>query len=191
MSEQLNRKQAILEAAGTIVAEQGSHDLTLDAIVKKLGISKGGLLYHFPTKDALIEAVIEHFLQKFDDFIADEMSTEEDRSDSPVAGRWLRAYVEGCTAQSEIGAISRAIVAVSLTDPKFMAPMQQAYERWHQHAHSDGISPDVTRLVCMAADGCWLYALYELEPTKSSAHLETLRHQLLSLINEDAYKATP
>ncbi|MEN9308893.1 MAG: hypothetical protein RL173_2825, partial [Fibrobacterota bacterium] len=44
----------ILQATATLVLAEGPSALTLEAAAKASGISKGGLLYHFPSKEALI-----------------------------------------------------------------------------------------------------------------------------------------
>ena len=39
--------------------------LTLDAVVKRSGISKGGLTHHFPTREALVEGVVDEIIKQF------------------------------------------------------------------------------------------------------------------------------
>ncbi|PMB02210.1 hypothetical protein CEN49_26140, partial [Fischerella thermalis CCMEE 5273] len=39
-------REVILKSANQIVKEQGFTSLTLDAVAKHAGVSKGGLLYH-------------------------------------------------------------------------------------------------------------------------------------------------
>lgn len=39
--------------------------LTLDAVSKRSGISKGGLIHHFPTKEALVEGVVDELIRQF------------------------------------------------------------------------------------------------------------------------------
>ena len=45
-------RDRILEAAERVVAEVGAARLTLDVVAQAAGVSKGGLLYHFPSKRA-------------------------------------------------------------------------------------------------------------------------------------------
>ena len=66
MTENSSRKrqpditqQRLLDVAGELVTESGVMALTLEAVAKRAGVSKGGLLHHFPTKDALLIAVLE------------------------------------------------------------------------------------------------------------------------------------
>src|SRR5207247_887564 len=48
----------LLDAAEAVVVRQGISNLTLDAVAAEAGMSKGGLLHHFRTKDRLVEALV-------------------------------------------------------------------------------------------------------------------------------------
>ncbi|MBG6084330.1 TetR/AcrR family transcriptional regulator [Zhihengliuella flava] len=52
-------REKLLAAYCEIVAGEGERAATLDAVAERAGVSKGGLLYHFKSKDALADAVIE------------------------------------------------------------------------------------------------------------------------------------
>ena len=54
-------RQRILNAAMQVAARDGVLAMTLDAVAREAGISKGGLIHHFRTKDDLISAMLEHF----------------------------------------------------------------------------------------------------------------------------------
>lgn len=43
-----SKKSAIVEAAMRVAEEQGLSAVTIDAVAEQAGITKGGLLYHFP-----------------------------------------------------------------------------------------------------------------------------------------------
>jgi AcrR family transcriptional regulator len=51
-------QNTLLDAAEAVVMRQGIANLTLDAVAAEAGMSKGGLLHHFPTKDRLVEALV-------------------------------------------------------------------------------------------------------------------------------------
>lgn len=53
------RREDIISAAATVYGEAGYHGSSLREIAKRVGISHAGLLYHFPTKEALLAAVLE------------------------------------------------------------------------------------------------------------------------------------
>ena len=52
-------KDTALQAALTIIARDGAGKLTLDAIARESGISKGGLMHQFRTKEAVVTALLE------------------------------------------------------------------------------------------------------------------------------------
>ena len=58
-------QQSIIAAARRIVQRDGVAHLTIEALAREAGLSKGGVLYHFPTKDSLIEGMITSFLEAF------------------------------------------------------------------------------------------------------------------------------
>ena len=55
-----SKRIEIIEAASQIVFEHGVDALTLDAVSKAAGVSKGGLLYHFKSKEGLVEALVQY-----------------------------------------------------------------------------------------------------------------------------------
>jgi AcrR family transcriptional regulator len=52
-------REAVLDAFESLLIEVGERAATLDAVAKRAGVSKGGLLYHFPNKEAMISALLE------------------------------------------------------------------------------------------------------------------------------------
>ncbi|SFQ63945.1 TetR/AcrR family transcriptional regulator [Amycolatopsis rubida] len=53
------RRDDIVSAAAAVYGEAGYHGASLREIAKRAGITHAGLLYHFPTKEALLAAVLE------------------------------------------------------------------------------------------------------------------------------------
>lgn len=54
----LERREHLLDAASRVFAQRGYADAQMDEIAAAADTSKGGLYFHFPTKEALIGAVI-------------------------------------------------------------------------------------------------------------------------------------
>ncbi|MGR3618427.1 MAG: TetR/AcrR family transcriptional regulator [Roseovarius sp.] len=52
-------RDTLLDATEAVVLEMGATRLTFDAVAERAGVSKGGLLYSFPTKEALMEGMEE------------------------------------------------------------------------------------------------------------------------------------
>ena len=71
-----------------MVAGDGVARLTLDAVAREADVSKGGLLYHFPNKDALISAMVLRWVDGFERNIGQRLEMEE----AGALGSWARAY---------------------------------------------------------------------------------------------------
>ena len=75
-------RDRILEAAERVVAEVGAARLTLDVVAQAAGVSKGGLLYHFPSKESLLGALAQRYVQSMEQCIESAKSgiSEQDHS---------------------------------------------------------------------------------------------------------------
>jgi AcrR family transcriptional regulator len=56
-------RERVLEAAERVVSEIGAARVTLDAVAQAAGVSKGGLLYHFPSKESLLSALANRYVE--------------------------------------------------------------------------------------------------------------------------------
>ena len=52
------RRAATVEAVIALAAEQNPNDITTTAIAHRMGLTQGALFRHFPTKDAILQAVM-------------------------------------------------------------------------------------------------------------------------------------
>ena len=76
MSEPTTR-QRILDTALDSFGTRGVDGTSLDALARELGLRKQSILYHFKSKNALFEAVLDEAADRF----IDELSTVVDRGD--------------------------------------------------------------------------------------------------------------
>ena len=58
------RREMLVKAGYAEILEKGIQGATLDSVVARAGSSKGGALYYFPTKEALLTAVLEWLLRQ-------------------------------------------------------------------------------------------------------------------------------
>ncbi|QGG89667.1 TetR family transcriptional regulator [Agrobacterium sp. MA01] len=150
-------RRALLDCAAQIAAEQGASAITIQAVAERAGVTKGGLLHHFDSKQALLAAVFEDLLDKMDQEI------DRTLADDPASrGRFTRAYVRACFSdrllgdRSLWGALSVAIVS----EPALRALWSAWLDgRMARHAETDG-DPRLVA-VRLAADGVWLADMME------------------------------
>ncbi|WP_298634490.1 TetR/AcrR family transcriptional regulator [uncultured Mobiluncus sp.] len=57
----LARREAILDAAVDLLAEVGYHGMSLRDVARHVGISHPGVIYHFPSKEALLMSVVQRY----------------------------------------------------------------------------------------------------------------------------------
>lgn len=181
-----NKRTTLLRAAGEVVRQSGADAMTLEAVAARAGVSKGGLLYHFPTKEALIGAMVTRLIEEFDAALDAHIARETEQGDAPQAGRWLRAYARVSTTPDEPSdAVAAALMVASAQSPALLEPMKAAGARWQARAENDGLDPDVATVVRLAADGCWLSSLFGFEAGfESRARLESLQNVLLRLVEQ-------
>jgi len=178
MSPRPSKRELLLRAASTVVAERGYSALTLDAVAAAARVSKGGLLYHFPSKEALVAALLEELLTGFD---TDQ--TAAHTADPIPPGAWTRAYMKASAAppQDESAQLaSVALLAAAGYDPSLLAPLQKRYRNWVERLDDDGLPGVDAHVVRLAADGLWASDLFDLAPpdpllrTRIRARLEEL-----------------
>lgn len=58
--------EVILEAAEALIRREGAARLTIDAVAAEAGLSKGGVMHHFASRDALIAAMVRHQFGRMD-----------------------------------------------------------------------------------------------------------------------------
>lgn len=157
-----NTRERLLDCAERRLLDRGPEGLVLDAIAADASVSKGGLLYHFKSKEALVEALCERMLSRFDEQL-DALAAADP---APIGAR-TRAYLastvtaEGKPAD-ESARLMAGILATLGRDAKHLEIVRRHFDRWHEALSQDGIDPVTATLVRLAADGLWLSSLLGL-----------------------------
>jgi AcrR family transcriptional regulator len=164
-------QQTIIVAARRIVQRDGVAHLTIEAVAREAGLSKGGVLYHFPTKDSLIEGMITSFLEEF------ELDLEWALTKEEGPGRWLRAYVRSCQSEGIDVETINGLIAALATNQGLLEPLRQKYSTWQSRVESDGLPPALATVLRLAMDGLWFADLFGLAPPSGK-----LREEVISTI---------
>jgi len=177
-------RDRLLAATERIVRRDGAARLTLDAVALETGLSKGGVLYHFASKDALVAGLVERLA---DGFARDQDA--EAAADPRRRGRWTRAFVRATfapTAQpaADPVAVGAALLAALGTNPALLDPLRIRYAAWQERIEGDGIDPDLATVVRLAADGLVLAEVFGLAPPDPGAR-DRLLGALLRLTDSD------
>lgn len=171
----MSTSDTIIDAAMAIVRDQGVARLTLDAAAKVAGISKGGVLYHFKSKDDLIRGMVQRLIDQCDQLSHDYYQREPE---GPY--RWAKTMVRASFDPTgpATDSVGGALLAAITVNPDLMAPIHAMYARWQERLASD--SPDMERagLICTAMDGLYFQRLMGIRLGDSATSERLMRHAL-------------
>lgn len=132
-------RKNVLVAAAEIVAGEGASKLTLDAVAERVGLSKGGILHHFATKDSLIAAMIDDVTTQFECDLLRHMQGESG------PGSFARAFLRACldpegvlTRQLRVSAGILAAVAINSQLLAAPAPLRRMADATRERRHRSG-----------------------------------------------------
>lgn len=149
-----SRRDELLEAALAVIRRDGAHALTLDAVAAEAGVSKGGVLYHFASKRALVDGVLERWLDDFGARLGEGASV-------------TRSYVHASDLQTEppgVVASEFGVLAALLEEPGALRTARERHEEWMEDMLAEGRDRADTWIVRLAADGLWYADLLGLAP---------------------------
>jgi AcrR family transcriptional regulator len=117
-------KEALLDAAEEVVVESGAGHMTLDAVAERSGVSKGGLMYHFPTKDALLTAMMQRMMDVLDEYREKARAT---LSGKDKENHLLVEILSGQLMSGKFTRLSAALLAVGANRPELAKPFRQKH----------------------------------------------------------------
>ncbi|MGP8035610.1 MAG: TetR/AcrR family transcriptional regulator [Steroidobacteraceae bacterium] len=155
-------RQRLLDAAERVVVESGATHLTLDAVAKSAGVSKGGLLYHFPSKEALLEGMLARHFEDVDAEVAKRLASRGHKSSrADMFRERIHVLLELHPGRPAVGA---AMVAASADNPEHMAPCRAQYRKLLDEFSRLPGGFERAALVLLAVQGLLLAELLHLSP---------------------------
>jgi AcrR family transcriptional regulator len=151
-------KTQLLEAANRVVLRDGANNLTLEAVAKEASISKGGLLYHYPNKQALLQAMLE---RQFAPFVQVLNAPTQDHHPGRFTRTYLRHGIPNSTS-ANAAPLEVALAAVLALEPELLKPIQDQFALWQSRLETDGLDPAIATIVRLCADGLYFAALFNL-----------------------------
>ncbi|WP_262851421.1 TetR/AcrR family transcriptional regulator [Mumia quercus] len=155
-------RDRILDAFEMLLVEGGGKIATLDAVAARAEVSKGGLLYHFPSKDAMVDAMLDRLKEQG----RDDVVKMKDAPQGPV-----RYYLE--TSVDTGSAFDRGLIATSRVaqdDVRARETLAELRNGWFavlaEHYGDDALA----RTVQLIGDGLYF------DDTTGLAHPRSLDH---------------
>jgi len=171
-------RETVLAAARGVISQQGASHLTMDAVAAEAGISKGGLLYHFPSKDALWRELLrechEDFIRNCQrEFRADPKPDRPGR----IHRAWIRVFQKEDRSRSFN--MDWNYVVMAATNAQLASPVRAFRQGWTSFLAEDGLPEESTLIVRMALEGCKMWRL--IGPGTESGSNENLFAKLLEI----------
>lgn len=152
-------RDRVLDSFEDLLIEQGERAATLDAVAKRASVSKGGLLYHFGSKDALAEGLIERLEER------QAIELTELRAADDVVAHFLRTSISADTP------FDRTILATARlaqgSHPLAKDALGRLHDGWFGVVSDVVSDPVVARAIVLISDG--LYYNSALLPSDSAA----------------------
>ncbi|WP_442253022.1 TetR/AcrR family transcriptional regulator [Stenotrophomonas pavanii] len=155
-----SKRERILDAAVNVINRDGVRAVTFESVATEAKLTRGGLLYHFPSREALLRGIDEHLVQAWE---ASMEALLGKRADEATALERYQTFVR-VSAQSATRA--ELMFMLESGDPDAEErPWGPVVRRWAPSA-PEASSDDATALdnfvARLAADGLWIYeAMYE------------------------------
>jgi AcrR family transcriptional regulator len=174
-------RERLLQVAQEIVTDVGAAHMTLDTVSAKAGVSKGGLLYHFPTKEALIRALIKSYIANFHAVILRELGRQPKGS-----LREIKAHIVAVAKRdAKTKRLGAALLLAAAHDPKLLAPARKEFRRTFLRYDAAGKNSVRAAEIALACDGLHMLELLGLMPFDERRRAEMVRH-MVRLV--DAYE---
>lgn len=159
-------RAALLSAAEDLARTRGLQSVTMQAVSEAAGVTKGGLLHHFPNKDALLRGLFDAYIERLELAIAGLMG-----ADDASSGRFTRAYIRATLDPGALSSepASAEVLSAFMGDPGLR-------RRWYEWLAAQEATHDKTdsalglRIARLAADGFW-FAQTDGVPLESESEL--------------------
>lgn len=185
-------RDRILDALESLLLEKGMSHVTLESVAAKAGVSKGGLLYHFKSKDALLAGLVRRLTER----AGQQLTDYTDRGQS-VASWYLQTPNPDNAADAVELEIYRSMLATmrtidAATDAEAdevqqaLMEMMSSWSDGLDNEIDDPVQADIVRLV---GDGVYLRALLGLPPIEPARYRKVVE-RLLDKSAEPAANST-
>lgn len=145
-------REKVLSAFAAIVANEGEQAATMEAVAARAGVSKGGLLYHFGSREALVEGLVERLLA----------DGEADVADMRAAPEGAVAYYLSTSADSprELNELYVAASRITQTGAEIARQALAHLEAQWLRALEEAVGDDrLAQLLAVVGDGLYLHAI--------------------------------
>ena len=162
----------ILDAAEAVILESGGLSFTLDAVAARAGISKGGLVYTFATKDDLVHAALEREMARFREAVHRRLGGGPTE---PVD--LVLAHIEEALDEDDVSTQKAAFLVTALVHaPDMLEPVRRYYRELLDPLRSEGGDMHEVRHALLAVEGIFLLRGLGFVEVSADEQKSVLRH---------------
>ena len=154
-------RNVALDAALVIIARDGPGRLTLDAIARESGLSKGGVMHQFRTKEGVLKALLERQMAHFAEFSMAYRAKVRATSANPELATEIATVREAANTPNSA---ALALLAAMVESPDLMALPRDSELKAIAAIRAEAADPDLAMLRWAAARGLMLGALFGMSP---------------------------
>ncbi|MBE7729787.1 TetR/AcrR family transcriptional regulator [Komagataeibacter sp. FXV3] len=143
-------RENVLDCVERLVHREGVAALTLEAVAREAGITKGGLQYCFGSKDDLMTALIDRWLAAFDASVARQIGPDADVIDRARAYVLTISQIDDTTQARMAG-----MLVTLLQSPKYLQKIRAWYAGWFNGSDPDSRDARQARIAIFAAEGAF------------------------------------
>lgn len=150
----LSNRSKILEAAIRVIDRDGVTAVTFDSVAAEAEVTRGGMMYHFKTRDALIQAINQHLADSWEaNLLANAGKPAEEATIDERYAAYVRTSANLATRAELLFCLEGA------KNPELTVPWHRLLGSWAAPAPEDTADPQaLARFIArLAADGLWIY----------------------------------
>ncbi|MFD9892569.1 TetR/AcrR family transcriptional regulator [Amycolatopsis sp. NPDC059027] len=149
-------RERILDAYEQVVIDQGPGVATLEGVAAQAGVSKGGLLYHFGSKDALVDGLLERLARLNEEDL--ELARQAPEG---VVRYYLRSTITDVAENVPLNRTMTAAILLLSTEPRVSETLRRCSAAVREVMVAEVDDPLTAELVVLVGDGLWLRAAME------------------------------
>lgn len=184
MGSRQSSRERILDAAEDVVLKRGAAHMTLDAVAARARVSKGGLIYHFPSQRKLLQAMVQRFV----DYL--EARLAKIRAALPAGpAREVKAYIQASiTLEDRYLRTATALLAAVTREPGLLDIARERHRKTMAGLLKLTPNSECATVLSLAAKGVFMSELLGVS-IFSGSEREQIKRMLLRLA--DAWSHLP
>jgi AcrR family transcriptional regulator len=143
-----NAHERLLGAMLEIVRDEGAAALTYDSVVARSGLTRGGVMYHFPSKQAMLQGLVDYYMQQELQNVTDKWEKYGKTPDG-----LLKAEIEvSLEASPKDQLVTASLLPIVIENPKMMLEVRKVVEERYKALDQTSLGFEKAALVLLAID---------------------------------------